>query len=202
MDERDDRDERNDRRSELRRPTRREAILGTAAAVGGLALAATPGLAAVPARAAGGDEISKNEESIHQEATFKAPRKRVYEMLTDAKQFDRVVQLSDAMKGSKVPNSAPTTLSSEAGGTFTLFGGHIVGRNVELVPGERIVQAWRVATWDAGTYSIARFQLVEQGEETKIVFDHTGFPKGQADHLAEGWKSNYWEPLAKALGGT
>jgi len=192
---------REERIGALRRPTRREAIVGAAAAVGGLALAATPGMAATPALPAAGDEISKSEESIHQEATFKAPAKRVYEMLTDAKQFDRVVQLSDAMKTGKVPNAAPTTLSSEAGGAFTLFGGHIVGRNVELVPGERIVQAWRVAAWDAGVYSIARFQLVEQAEETKIVFDHAGFPKGQADHLAAGWKSNYWEPLAKALGG-
>jgi len=29
------------------------------------------------------------------------------------------------------------------------------------LPDERIVQAWRVAAWDAGVYSIARFQLVE-----------------------------------------
>jgi hypothetical protein len=41
---------------------------------------------------------------------------------------------------------------------------------------------------------------VESGGETKIKFDHTGFPKGQAEHLAEGWRGNYWEPLAKVLG--
>ena len=85
------------------------------------------------------------------------------------------------------------------GGTFSLFGGHIIGRHIELVPNKRIVQAWRVVDWDPGLYSIAKFELAEQGPGTKIVFDHTGFPKGKAEHLAAGWKANYWEPLVKFL---
>jgi activator of HSP90 ATPase len=85
------------------------------------------------------------------------------------------------------------------GGAFSLFGGIILGRHVELVPNTRIVQAWRVSYWNPGAYSIARFELVEQGAGTKIVFDHTGFPKGDAEHLASGWKAHYWEPLAKFL---
>jgi len=32
-----------------------------------------------------------------------------------------------------------------------------------------------------------------------MVFDHGGFPKGQAEHLAAGWKMNYWELLEKFL---
>jgi hypothetical protein len=51
-----------------------------------------------------------------------------------------------------------------------------------------------------GIYSIAKFELVEHGSGTKIVFDHTGFPIGDREHLAEGWKMNYWEPLEKFLG--
>jgi hypothetical protein len=40
---------------------------------------------------------------------------------------------------------------------------------------------------------------MEQGSDTKLVFDHTGFPKGDAEHLVEGWKTNYWQPLTKFL---
>ena len=68
-----------------------------------------------------------------------------------------------------------------------------------FVPNERIVQAWRVAYWPVGAWSIVRFVLVEQGSDTKVVFDHAGFPKGDADHLLEGWNGNYWQPLAKFL---
>jgi len=146
------------------------------------------------------EEVSHACETIHQTVVFRANRKRVYEALTDEKQFDKVVKLSAAMQSGASLGDMPTQIAREVGGTFTLFGGHIVGRHVELVPGERIVQAWRVATWEAGVYSIARFQLAEEGVGTKLTFAHTGFPNGQGEHLASGWRGNYWEPLAKVLG--
>src|SRR5437773_797788 len=175
-------------------PTRRQAIVGVAAAFGGLVVGST--------RAWVGTEeaISHTAESIHLEPVFKASRKRVYEALTDAKQFGKVVQLSAAMKSGMAPGAKSAEISREAGGAFSLFGGYVMGRQLELVPNERIVQAWRASGWDPGDYSIARFQLVEQGMGTKIVFDHAGFPRGDAEHLAEGWKINYWQPLEKFLG--
>lgn len=174
-------------------PTRRQAIAGVALALGGL------GLASAEAVGATTEEISRTAESIHDETVFKAARKRVYDALTDAKQFHQVTQLSAAVKSGMAPGKVPAEIRNEAGGAFSLFGGYISGRNIELVPNERIVQAWRAGSWGPGIYSIARFELVEQGAETKIVFDHTGFPKSEAEHLAEGWRVNYWEPLAKFL---
>jgi activator of HSP90 ATPase len=173
-------------------PTRRRAIVGVAIAFGGLALGSTKAWAGAE------EEISRTAESIHQEPVFKASRKRVYEALIDAKQFDKVIQLSGVMQSMHLGDK-PAEISREAGGAFTLFGGYITGRQVELVPNERIVQAWRTGGWAPGVYSIAKFELVEQGTGTKIVFDHTGFPKGEAEVLAFGWKAHYWEPLEKLL---
>ena len=93
----------------------------------------------------------------------------------------------------------PTKLSPQAGTDFALFGGYIVGRQIELVPDELIVQAWRVLTWDRGVYSIARFELSETGGLTQLVFDHRAFPRGQAQHLASGWQEHYWDPLTRFL---
>jgi hypothetical protein len=45
-----------------------------------------------------------------------------------------------------------------------------------------------------GVYSIAKFELIEQGTGTRIVFDQNGFPKGDGEHLASGWKAHYWGP--------
>ena len=173
-------------------PTRRQAIVGVAIAFGGLALDSTEAWAGAE------DEISRTAESIHQEVVFKAGRKRVYEAVIDTKQFDKVIQLSGAMQSMRLGDK-PTDISREVGGAFTLFGGYITGRQVELVPNGRIVQAWRVGSWEPGVYSIARFEFTEQGSGTRLVFDHMGFPKGLAEHLAEGWKSHYWEPIEKFL---
>jgi predicted TIM-barrel fold metal-dependent hydrolase len=56
-----------------------------------------------------------------------------------------------------------------------------------------------VVVWNPGVYSIAKFELAEQGPGTKLIFDHTGFPEGQAQHLADGWKEHYWDTLEKYL---
>ena len=173
-------------------PTRRQAIVGVAIAFGGLALGPTETWAGSE------EEISRTAESIHQEATLKASRTRIYEALLDAKQFDKVIQFSGVMQTMHLPDK-PAEISREVGGAFALFGGYITGRHVDLVPDVRIVQAWRTGDWAPGIYSIAKFELVEQGSGTKIVFDHTGFPKGEAEVLASGWKAHYWEPLAKLL---
>ena len=172
----------------------RRQLFGAAFAFGVLAM--NPSVARA---LSSGEEISDTAESSHQETSFKANRKRVYTALTDAAQFDKVVALSEAVRTNMVPLTKPGEISADVGGAFSLFGGHILGRHVELVPSERIVQAWRTSSWDPGFYSIARFELKDEGAGTKLIFEHTGFPNGQGQHLAYGWKSNYWEPLAKFL---
>lgn len=148
--------------------------------------------------ASGEEDVSHSAESIHQEPTFKASRMKVYEALVDTNRFDKIMEISGA-KSNAALGTKPTEISREVGGTFTIFGGHIVGRQIELVENQRIVQVWRVVDWTPGVYSIAKFELVEDGSGTKIVFDHTGFPHGLGAHLAAGWKLHYWEPLAELL---
>jgi activator of HSP90 ATPase len=158
-------------------------------------------VAAQMSGAASGEEISHSAESIHQEVTFNASRKRVYETLIDAAQFDKVVKLSMAVQSGMLRGSnKPTEISREVGGAFILFGGYITGRQIDLAPGEDIIQAWRSASWDPGLYSIASFELKEQGSDTKLVFNHRGYPDGASASLLEGWNGNYWEPMKKVLG--
>lgn len=171
--------------------SRRQMIFGLAGVFGSLTIGS------VKAWAGAADEISHVCEAIHQEVVFKVSRKRVYEALTEAKQFSKIVLFSAAMQSGMAPGGKPAEVSPEVGGAFFAFGGYVSGRHIELVPNERIVQAWRAASWGPGQYSIARFDLAEQGSGTKLVFDHTGFPQGEAQHLAEGWRANYWEPLEK-----
>jgi activator of HSP90 ATPase len=174
--------------------TRRQVITGGAIAVAGVVMRPLPVLADAS------DEVSHTAEAIHQERLFKASRKRIYEALTITEQFDRVTQLTGVMQSAAMSKmQKPTAISPHVGGRFALFGGYIVGRHIELVPNELIVQAWRVGSWDRWIYSIVSFQLAEQGAGTKIIFDHAGFPKGQAEHLASGWQEHYWDPLGKFL---
>ena len=178
----------------IHRQTRRQVLSLGLCSAGALLANPAPGLEKPL------EEISRSAETIHQEPFFKANRKRVYDALTVTEQFDRVISLSGAMQSAALSAmKIPTQISQQDGGAFALFGGYIVGRQIELQPNELIVQAWRVGNWGRGIYSIARFELVDQGDGTKILFDHEAFPNGDAGHLASGWHDNYWNPLAKFL---
>jgi activator of HSP90 ATPase len=61
------------------------------------------------------------------------------------------------------------------------------------------VQSWRVVDWPEGVHSIAKFELAPHGAGTRVVLDHTGFPSDRAEHLASGWRENYWTALRKYL---
>jgi len=159
------------------------------------------GLTATTASARSRSEISHTSAAIHQEVILPAGAERVYRTLTSAELFDKVVQASEAMNSSmkKMLGSAPTMIDAQPGGAFSLFGGYVTGRNLELVPNKRIVQAWRAGSWDAGLFSIAHFALEDRGTSTRLVFDHQGFPNAETRHLVEGWHGNYWKPMAKVL---
>jgi activator of HSP90 ATPase len=124
--------------------------------------------------------------NIHQEVTFPAAPSRVYALLVDSRKFSEM-------------SGAPASGEGVEGATFSAFGGHITGRQVELVPDTRVVQAWRAKTWPEGMYSIARFELRADGAGTKLVFDHDGFPEEMQEHLAKGWQANYWDKLTQHL---
>lgn len=167
-------------------PTRRRAITGLAVALG--ALSGGRMLQGKPEKMA--EQESTGVEGLltylHQEVDIAAAPARVYEALLDSKQFAAFTGL-------------PAEINREVGGAFSMFGGRIVGRNVELVKDARIVQAWRPANWDPGVYSLVKFELKQVDARTTVVLDHTGFPEGSFRHLNPGWYQRYWEPLKKYL---
>jgi 4-hydroxybutyryl-CoA dehydratase/vinylacetyl-CoA-Delta-isomerase len=136
---------------------------------------------------ASGPGPSSSPGSIHQEISLNATPDLVYEALMDSGQHGAFT-------------AGRAEISRDVGGAFSCHGGAIVGRNIALVPNVRIVQAWRVATWAPGVYSIVRLEFRAQGQGTLLVLDHTGVPEGTSESLASGWHARYWEPLARHLG--
>ncbi|CAN7434593.1 SRPBCC domain-containing protein [Rhizobium sp. LjRoot254] len=128
--------------------------------------------------------------SIHQETRLSGPPSRVYDILTKSDLF------------AKMTGGRAADISTEPGGAVSLFGGDIRARNVELVPGKRVVQAWRSQAWPEGVYSIVRFELAADGAGTLLTFDQAGYPDSAHDMLAGGWSKMYWSPMDAMLSAT
>ena len=126
--------------------------------------------------------------AIHQEIHFNCNVQSIFAALTLSDKFSAF-------------SDAPAHIAAEAGGAFSCFGGLITGITLELIPTVRLVQAWRVANWDEGIYSVVRFEFEETGaSEAKIVFDHTAYPAEHEEHLSSGWHAQYWDRMKSYLG--
>jgi activator of HSP90 ATPase len=169
--------------------SRRQVIAGVVVALTGLVACSEVRAKTVPqeAKEAPARPENAHKTALHQEIDFSASPQRIYEVLLDSKQFAAMTGLS-------------ADIDPNPGGAFKAFGGLIMGRNVELILHQRIVQAWRPGSWDPGVYSIVRFELRPRGSETTVVLDHTGFPEGDFDGLNAGWNPRYWAPLKKFVG--
>ena len=127
--------------------------------------------------------------SIHQEVTIDASPAAVYGVLARSEDF------------AKMTGGRAASIDGNAGGAVSLFGGDIRGRNIELVPGKRVVQAWRSQAWPDGVYSIVRFELSPEGKGTKLVFDQAGHPDEATKMLEGGWQQMYWQPMSAMFAG-
>ena len=110
--------------SSRRASTRRQMIAGVAAvALGGLAASRNVWAQAQQQNPKEAPSTAANQArtSLHQEIELKASPQRIYGILLDSKQFVAFTGM-------------PATIDPPAGGAFSMFGGMIVGRNIELIP--------------------------------------------------------------------
>ena len=96
---------------------------------------------------------------------------------------------------------SPARISPKVGGAFRAWDGYIRGKNLELVPGKTIVQAWRAAEedWPEDHFSTVTFRLSPVRNGTRLTMTHADVPADHASQLASGWKEFYWEPLKRYL---
>ena len=105
-------------------------------------------------------------------------------------------------RGHRGFTGAEARISPRVGGRFMAWDGYIHGRNLRLVPGKTIVQAWRPteATWPKDYYSRVRYDLTRAPGGTRVKFTQSGVLAEHAAHLSQGWKDHYWKLLRRYLG--
>ena len=123
---------------------------------------------------------------IRQSVTFQATPHAVYEALMDSRKHAKFTQ-------------APAKISRKVGGAFSAYGDYITGTNLELIPDEKIVQAWHASEWPEGHLSKVTFKLAPVAGGTRLTFTHSGVPDEFVDDIRQGWIDNYWVPMKAML---
>jgi uncharacterized protein YndB with AHSA1/START domain len=88
------------------------------------------------------------------------------------------------------------SMSDEIDAEVSAWDGYITGRNIELVPGERIVQAWRTTQFtDEHDDSIVTVTLEAVDGGTLLTLVHSNVPEDQTSYEQGGWQTHYFEPM-------
>jgi uncharacterized protein YndB with AHSA1/START domain len=101
----------------------------------------------------------------------------------------------DSRKHAEFTNDT-ADIQPELGGSFTIGSGYITGRNLELEPFRRIVQAWRTTEFpDAAPDSWLEVVLEDSPEGCNLTLNQKNLPEDQVESYRGGWQEYYFEPL-------
>ncbi len=99
-------------------------------------------------------------------------------------------------KGHSDMTGGAAKMSNKVGAAFSAWDGYIAGKNLELVPGKRIVQSWRTSEFpDDAEDSVLTIELKKTAKGTQLKMTHAHVPDGQEEQYGPGWHENYWEPM-------
>ena len=122
-------------------------------------------------------------KTIKQRVRFKAPPTTIYDLLADSRRRTEV-------------SGRKALISDKVGGKFSTDSGQVTGVNVDLVPGRRLVQAWRRKDFPEGVYSMAAITLAPTPNGgTELVLTLRGVPKHLIDQIEDYWRHDYWAPM-------
>lgn len=88
--------------------------------------------------------------------------------------------------------------SDKIGAAYSAWDGYISGKNIELIPGKKIVQSWRSTEFtDSDEDSIIELKLDAIGSnELKLTLHHKNIPAGAGEKYKAGWEEHYFEPMS------
>lgn len=128
-------------------------------------------------------------KTIKQRVKFSAAPSTIYDLLADSKKHS-------ALTGCKA------TISRKVGGAFSTSNDDVTGVNVDLVPGRRIVQAWRHRSFPEGIFSMAAVTLTPTRDGgTDLVLTHRGVPKDLIPETERKWREQYWSRIKAHIAG-
>ena len=84
-------------------------------------------------------------------------------------------------------------MSTEPGSEFSLWEGSIVGKNIEFLQDQKLVQQWYFGEQEEA--SIVTIKLHAHKKGTSVELNHTNIPDESYEDFASGWDDSYFAAL-------
>jgi uncharacterized protein YndB with AHSA1/START domain len=83
--------------------------------------------------------------------------------------------------------------TDKEGAEFSMMGGAIEGKVLQLEPGKKIVQQWYFGEQQEA--SVVTFLLHLHGQGTSVELRHSNIPDGDFEDITDGWNNVYFADL-------
>lgn len=123
-------------------------------------------------------------KTIKQTYKIKAPIAKVWQALVDPSEID-------------FWGAGPAEMDDKVGTEFSLWGGDIHGKNIEVADSKKLIQEWFGGEWDEP--SIATFTLKVADGKTEVELIQTNVPDDEAKEISDGWKQYYLGAIKEYL---
>ncbi len=120
-------------------------------------------------------------KTIEQKVKFNLAPEKLFEIYMDSKKHSQAC-------GYKI------FINRKVGGKFSVPP-YLKGKNLRLVQGKLIVQAWRESDWrktDLDSILILSFSKIKGGGQIHLV--HANLPDNVYQAINRGWHKHYWKP--------
>jgi uncharacterized protein YndB with AHSA1/START domain len=124
--------------------------------------------------------------TISQRVRFSATPETLFEMYMDSRKH-------------ATSTGAPAKLSRKVGGDWQAHGGAVGGKNLLIVPGQKIVHAWRAGFWKKDELSVLIMTSEKAPGGAVVEIVHVGVPQHDQKGVRNGWPKCYWKPWKKYL---
>ncbi|MEP7166397.1 MAG: SRPBCC domain-containing protein [Candidatus Woesebacteria bacterium] len=93
----------------------------------------------------------------------------------------------------------PAKMSDKRGALFSLWGGDVHGKNLEVHNEAQLVQEW--IGWKDETLGASKLtlDLTEKNGVTTVKLTHENVPESEYKEVKKGWKDFYFGPLKTLL---
>jgi len=95
---------------------------------------------------------------------------------------------------------SPPNVEPKVGGKFSLFGGNVTGKFVELDENKRIKMEWRLRDWKSGHFAVLTHSFVVQDGETVMHTVWEGIPVGEEEQVEQNFNEYYVKPIKLTFG--
>ena len=102
----------------------------------------------------------------------------------------------DALRHSEL-TGMPCEIHGHPNGEFRVGENLIEGTFLELLPGRRIIQTWKISAygWPVDHFSTLQLELRPEGRGTVVTLEQRDVPLVCLPFIEAGWYSYYWHPM-------